>query len=150
MVSNLSTHIVYRVLYDQTVTYITFKLVKMHLVRQYVEELNAPEAAEMTRAHRLKLMQHIKFAKMIGYEVPGADELDENTDTVAQLLAAETGGGIRDDPVKAGLRSPFASTQIYLFLSFSFAAPLPRRFQLRYMLNVILGSRVFRTIRRRW
>ena len=81
--------------------YQTLSFVKCNSRRHYVEELHAPEAAEMTRAHRLKLMQHIKFAKMIGYEVPGADDLDENTDTVAQLLAAETGGGIKDDPIKA-------------------------------------------------
>lgn len=63
--------------------------------------LNAPDAAEMTRAHRLKLMQHIKLAKLIGFDVPGTEDLDQSADSVAQLLAAETAAtGFKGDPLK--------------------------------------------------
>ena len=64
------------------------------------KELTGPEAAEMTRAHRLKLLQHIKFAKMIGYEVEYADDELNDSSSVAALLAAETGGSLGGDPLK--------------------------------------------------
>jgi hypothetical protein len=39
-------------------------------------------------------MQHVKFAKMIGYEVAGGEDIGTGADTIAELLASETGGGL--------------------------------------------------------
>jgi len=46
----------------------------------------------LTRAHRLKLISHVRFAQMIGFNVANVT-MDENADSYTTLLTEETGGG---------------------------------------------------------
>jgi hypothetical protein len=58
-----------------------------------------PGGGAMTRAHRLKLMQHVKLAQMIGFDTGASPEIKESAEDFSNQRIEQKGGESLTDMV---------------------------------------------------